>query len=169
MCFFIINSTAGGEMANEENLIPFSERTESEQREIQSKGGKKSGESRRKKKSMKQVMDMLLQMPANTVADYQFLADMGIDLNDFSETEINNMFVVNAALLVQAKLGNVKAIKELRSIIDDGANEKAKLKLEREKFEYMKKMQGGGDSEALAKLDEVLKEVRNNAVLSETE
>ena len=156
-------------MANEDNLIPFSERTESEQREIQSKGGKKSGEARRKKKSMKQVMDILLQMPASTFDDYQILADMGINIDEFSETEINNLFVVNAALLSLAKTGNVKAIKELRSIIDDGSYEKAKLKLEREKFEYMKKMQGGGDSEALAKLDEVLREVRNNAVLSETE
>jgi len=156
-------------MANEENLIPFSERTESELREMTSKGGKKSGEARRKKKSMKQVMDMLLQMPASTFDDYQILADMGINIDEFSETEINNLLVVNAALLAQAKTGNVKAIKELRSIIDDGSYEKAKLKLEREKFEYMKKMQGGGDSEALAKLDEVLREVRNNAVLSETE
>ena len=156
-------------MANEENLIPFSERTESELREMTSKGGKKSGEARRKKKSMKQVMNMLLQMPANTSDDYHLFADMGIDINVFSETEINNMRVVNAALLAQAKTGNVKAIRELRSIIDDGSHEKAKLKLEREKFEYMKKMQGGGDSEALAKLDEVLREVRNNAVLSETE
>ena len=156
-------------MANEDNLIPFSERTESEQREIQSKGGKKSGEARRKKKSMKQVMDILLQMPASTFDDYQILADMGINIDEFSETEINNLLVVNAALLSLAKTGNVKAIKELRSIIDDGSYEKAKLKLEREKFEYMKKMQGGGDSEALAKLDEVLREVRNNAVLSETE
>ena len=156
-------------MANEENLIPFSERTESELREMTSKGGKKSGEARRKKKSMKQVMNMLLQMPANTFDDYQLFADMGIDMNVFSETEINNLLVVNAALLAQAKTGNVKAIRELRSIIDDGSHEKAKLKLEREKFEYMKKMQGGGDSEALAKLDEVLREVRNNAVLSETE
>ena len=129
-------------MANEENLIPFSERTESEQREIQSKGGKKSGESRRKKKSMKQVMDMLLQMPASTISDYQLLADMGIDLNEFSETEINNMLVVNAALLSQAKTGNVKAIKELRSIIQDDAalkhkikTDNARLDLERQKIE----------------------------------
>lgn len=32
-------------MANEQNLIPFSERTESEQREIRSEGGKASGVS----------------------------------------------------------------------------------------------------------------------------
>lgn len=154
-------------MANEENLIPFSERSESEAREMGSKGGKKSGETRRKKKSMKQVMDILLQMPASTFDDYQILADMGINIDEFSETEINNLLVVNAALLAQAKTGNVKAIKELRSIIDDHSYEKAKLKLEREKFEYIKNQ--GGDEEALKKLDEVLREVKNNAILSETE
>lgn len=128
-------------MANEENLIPFSERTESELREIASKGGKNSGESRRKKKSMKQVMDMLLDMPANVYDDYQMLADMGIDINEISETEINNLLVVNAALLRNAKTGDVQSIKELRSIIQDDAalkhkikTDKARLELERQKI-----------------------------------
>lgn len=49
-------------MPNENNLIPI--RTESEAREKGSKGGKKSGEVRRRKKTMKQVMDFLLEQPA---------------------------------------------------------------------------------------------------------
>ena len=129
-------------MANEENLIPFSERSESEVRELGSKGGKKSGEARRKKKSMKQVMDMLLQMPAHTVSDYQLLADVGIDTNGLTNDEISNLLIVNAALLAQAKLGNVKAIKELRSVIQDDAalkhkikTDNARLDLERRKIE----------------------------------
>ncbi|MEE0931266.1 MAG: hypothetical protein UIM53_09720 [Acutalibacteraceae bacterium] len=56
-------------MPNEKNLIPINKRTKKEQREIVSKGGKRSGEVRRRKKSMKQVMDMLLQMPAVTPDD----------------------------------------------------------------------------------------------------
>ena len=40
-------------MANEENLIPIQNRTTSEAREISAKGGKKSGEARRRKKDMK--------------------------------------------------------------------------------------------------------------------
>ena len=47
-------------MANEGNLIRFNERTESEQREIRSKGGRKCGEARRKKKATKQIMKTLL-------------------------------------------------------------------------------------------------------------
>ena len=45
-------------MANEENLIPNSQRTPEELREMCSKGGKKSGESRKRKKQMKQIMDI---------------------------------------------------------------------------------------------------------------
>ena len=50
-------------MANAENLVPFDERTESEQREIRSKGGKASGETRRRKKAMRQAASMLLNTP----------------------------------------------------------------------------------------------------------
>lgn len=48
-------------MANEENLIPFGERTEKEQREIQVKGGIASGEARRAKKTMREMLDYLLE------------------------------------------------------------------------------------------------------------
>lgn len=48
-------------MANEENLIPFDKRTEKEQREIQVKGGIASGEARRAKKNMKEMLDYLLE------------------------------------------------------------------------------------------------------------
>lgn len=48
-------------MANEENLIPFNERTESEQRQIAQKGGIASGAARRRKRSMKEAADYYLQ------------------------------------------------------------------------------------------------------------
>lgn len=119
---------------NEHNLIPI--RTESEAREKGSKGGRKSGESRRRKKSMKQVMDMLLGMPANTFADYNMLAEMGIELSEIGEDMVNNMLVVNAALMKKAKSGDVTAIKELREIIQDDYFAKEKLKLEKEKLKF---------------------------------
>lgn len=127
---------------NEENLIPNSKRTPSELREITSKGGKASGKARRRKKSMKQVMDMLLEMPANTRADYEFLAEQGIDLNSLDPDFINNMLIVNAALMARAKQGDVAAVKELRDIIrdDDMLRHKikydnARLRLEKQKLE----------------------------------
>lgn len=43
-------------MANEQNLIPFTDRTESEKREIAIKGGKASGVARKEKATMKKVL-----------------------------------------------------------------------------------------------------------------
>lgn len=125
-------------MANEQNLIPITERSEEDAQEIRSAGGRKSSQVRRRKKSMKQVMDMLLQMPAGMQADYQMLADMGLDLNGFDTDEINNMLVVNAALLRGAKLGDVASIKELRSIIEDDAALKHKIKTDKAYLELEK-------------------------------
>ena len=44
-------------MANEQNLIPFNQRTESEQREIRSKGGKASAAARREKRTMRELIE----------------------------------------------------------------------------------------------------------------
>ena len=51
---------------NEDNLKPFNERTEEEQREIARLGGIASGEARRRKKTMKQQFDLLLSLPVKT-------------------------------------------------------------------------------------------------------
>ena len=47
-------------MRNNENLIPFNERTEDEHRAIATKGGIKSGESRRQKKAFKELFENIL-------------------------------------------------------------------------------------------------------------
>lgn len=122
---------------NERNLIPQSHELTVEE---QSNGGKASGASRRKKRDMKKCMELLLSMPASQMSDYQLLSDMGVSFDELDEQDVNNMLAVNAALLKQAKLGDVSAIKELRSIIRDDDMIKHKirydnerLKLEREK------------------------------------
>lgn len=120
---------------NEHNLIPGGYKLTVEE---QSNGGKASAASRKKKKSMKQVMEMLLQMPADTMADYELLVDMGIDLSQLDPDTVNNMLVVNAALLRSAKSGDVQSIKELRSIIEDDAYLKHKIKYENSKLKLEK-------------------------------
>lgn len=47
-------------MANEQNLKPFNEITEKEQREIARKGGIASGEARAKRKTLKEELLLLL-------------------------------------------------------------------------------------------------------------
>lgn len=51
-------------MANEQNLIPYGKgnRSESEEREMRSRGGKRSGETRRRKAALRDTMNRLLTM-----------------------------------------------------------------------------------------------------------
>ena len=67
-----------------ENLIPFTERTEDELREITKRGGKNSGGSRRRKKSLKQMLNLILASePVCIPEELRFAAErMDIDCND---------------------------------------------------------------------------------------
>lgn len=60
-------------MANEQNLIPNSQRTPEELREMTRKGGIKSGEIRRKKRTMREIAEMVGTMP---VTDPKMLAKL---------------------------------------------------------------------------------------------
>lgn len=50
-------------MKGEDNLIPMSERSKEEARELGRKGGIASGETRRRKRTMKEQFDLLLSLP----------------------------------------------------------------------------------------------------------
>ena len=80
---------------------------------------------------MKQAMELLLSLPAGTQADWDLLGEFGISLDGFSAEEINNLLIVNAALLREAKAGDVAAIRELRSVIQDDALLKHKIKMDK--------------------------------------
>lgn len=101
-------------MANEDNLIPMNKRTKSEQRKIASEGGKASGESRRAKKTMREYADFLLSLEVSDRRQWNKLARVGVppDICD------NKMLVI-FALMRQAQMGDVQAVKELRSIIGE--------------------------------------------------
>lgn len=98
-------------MANEKNLVPFDERTESEQREIASAGGKASGKARRRKKSLKQKMQLLLSLPPAD-NDQTELATMGIDPEDMD----NEMVLVKALFLAAAE-GDTKAFDRIQDVL----------------------------------------------------
>lgn len=101
---------------NDENLIPNSERTPSELREITSKGGRASGAARRKKKALKDCMKQLLDMPVTDVDQWNELAAMGIPIED-----IDNKMLIAVRLFKSAADRNVKAFHELNCLI--GENE----------------------------------------------
>ena len=105
-------------MANEKNLIPYSERSENEARENGRKGGIASGESRRRRKLLKDSMNALLELPVSNTREYKALIKMGIDIE-----EIDNSQLIVLALFNKAKSGDVAAIKELRNLIGEDSNE----------------------------------------------
>ena len=62
----------------QENLIPFNERTEEEQREIARQGGIRSGEVRKEKATMKKALEMLLDEKNGKGKTYRELATLGL-------------------------------------------------------------------------------------------
>lgn len=101
-------------MANEANLIPFNKRTESEQREYAKKGGQKSGEVRRKKKTMKEAMKMLLNLDMPECDDKENLRQLGISDDDLD--------IQTAILLQQVKkalMGNLDSAKFVKDALDE--------------------------------------------------
>lgn len=105
-------------MANEENLKPFGsgQLSESEEREMRSRGGKKSGETRRRKKTMKETAKMMLDMeiPAAGKELKAKLKAMGISEEDFTYQS-----AIMVGILNQAMKGNVKAAAFLRDTIGE--------------------------------------------------
>ena len=101
-------------MANEKNLVAQNKRTKSEQRRIASKGGKASGEARRKKKQFKDCMIQLLDMDVSDMRKYNKLARMGYGVED-----INNKQLLTVALFAEAAKGNVAAFKEVKGLIGE--------------------------------------------------
>lgn len=101
-------------MGNEKNLVPNEKRTPRERRENARKAGKASGESRRKRKTMRESMEWLLNLPPTTVKDFNKLTKAG-----FPVEEIDNSQLIVLALFERAKSGDVLAIKELRNIIGE--------------------------------------------------
>lgn len=107
------------------NLIPFnkSNRSKDEIREINARGGRKSGETRRKKKSMREKMELLLSLPADDT-DADNLKALGISPDD-----IDNEMIIIKALFDKAASGDINAIREVRNILGvDNAAEDLKLR-----------------------------------------
>ena len=67
-------------MANkgQENLIPFTERTKEEQREIATMGGIASGKARQEKATMKKTLEMLLNEKNKKGKTYRELSTLGL-------------------------------------------------------------------------------------------
>ena len=105
-------------MANEKNLIPNSERTPEELREMAAAGGRASGAARRRKKSLREAADLYLSLPVTDRRVWNKLAHDGVDMED-----IDNQMAVVVGLTDRAIKGDSKAAKVLFDLLGEGGKE----------------------------------------------
>lgn len=149
---------------NDENLIPTTKRTKKEVREMTTKGGKKSGEVRRQRKTQREQLQLLLSLPLKNPKAVEQIKNLGIEDN-----EINNQMAMNVAmfnLILKGGKGAVQAYNSINDLIGENAKKElelekareeiARLKLEQEK---LKRELGNGseDFEDLTPLVELLR------------
>jgi len=99
---------------NIDNLIPNSERTPEELRAQTSNAGKASGESRRKKKTLREAMQMLLSKKGISEEMKALLTDDGVDAG-----ELTHQVAIGRALIEKAESGDVAAYNAIRDIVGE--------------------------------------------------
>jgi hypothetical protein len=144
--------TGGFGVANEQNLKPFtSDQSREEAAKNGRKGGIASGESKRRRKSMRQSIEEILRMQ---IVDPKLVKQM--ELMGFSKDDITYQTAVNVARIQQAMAGNTKAIDSIDELLDEGIkskqlketkrNNKVKEKNERDRIAAMSKVAENANS-----------------------
>lgn len=114
---------------NEENLVSLADRTTEEVREIARKGGIASGEARRRKREIKDSLDLLLSLPfkikaKNADAIREQLNNLGVP-----EEEIDNQMAMAFSMFINS-VGTGKNAVSAATFIRDTLGEKPKEKVE---------------------------------------
>lgn len=127
---------------NEDNLIPNSERTPEELREMARKGGIASGEARRKKKTMREQAELLLSLANKNPKIEKVMDDLGIA----KEEQTNQMAMIISMLNVTLKgnKGAVQAFNSLQATIGEKPVEQFEVKdTTHQKFDEICSQLGG--------------------------
>lgn len=101
-------------MANEKNLIPMDQRSQSEARELGREGGKASGAARRRKRSLKEAADLYLSLPVTDCKQWNKIAKMNVDPED-----IDNQMAMIIGLTMAATAGDARAAKVIVDLLGD--------------------------------------------------
>lgn len=106
-----------------ENLVTTANRSEDEAREMGRKGGIKSGEARRRKKTMREALEMMLFKTELSEQTKQMLKAEGVkDADDF-----NHQMVITRSLIAKAESGDVQAYHAICSMIGEKPAEKVEV------------------------------------------
>lgn len=125
---------------NEKNLIPNSQRTPEELREMTRKGGIASGKARRKKADLKKAMQVLLAMDVASEKSKQQLEELGV--------EATNEMLLAFATFQQAVKGNQRAVENVIKLTTtdkdkhDIAEQKERIKAQKMKNKMLEENDG---------------------------
>lgn len=110
-------------MANEQNLTPFtSEQSREEAVKNGAKGGRASGESKRRKKTLREQMEMLLSLPVQDEQTRDFIESLGIQPD-----EVNNALAITLSMYQEALKGNTKAFELIRDTIGEKPTDRLQI------------------------------------------
>lgn len=107
-------------MANEDNLIPLNKRAKSEQRAIQSKGGKARAEKARKRKAVREVIEMLANQPLTNDKLKKSIKGITAGVED---DDIDLLTAATMGIFQSAIKGNEKAYKLIMERLDEAVTE----------------------------------------------
>lgn len=145
-------------MANEENLIPFNERSVSETRALGRKGGIASGKTRRKKANMKKTLEALLVSKVSNPQLSRVLQDMGFE-DDYESALL--LVAMQKALKgssrhmeLIAKIANSEGTKDTLDKKEQKARIKS-LELENKRKARALDEAGGGTDESILIIDDI--------------
>lgn len=106
-------------MANEQNLIPQAHKLTVEEA---SKGGKASGEARRRERTLRNTLEKLLSLPIQDEATRDFIRALG-----FNDEELDNKTALNVSMYQEALKGNTKAFELIRDTIGEKPTDRLQI------------------------------------------
>ena len=101
-------------MPNEKNLIPMDQRSKEEARELGREGGRASGVSRRRKKSLREAAELYLSLPVANRRAWNKISTEGVDPED-----IDNQMAMIIGLTQKAIKGDAKAAKIIIDLLEN--------------------------------------------------
>ena len=119
-------------MANkgQENLIPMSERSKEEVREIATKGGINSGKVRKEKATMRKTLEMLLEEKNAKGITYKELATLGLIKGAVKGNAMNYKTIVELLGELQVENNNEPIIVRVDTTDKSELNDKLRVRFE---------------------------------------
>ena len=104
------------------NLKPFGELAENQQREISRKGAYAAAAAKRKKKTMREALEMLMYKTELNEQTKSMLKAEGI-----SEEDFNHQMVITRSLIAKAEAGDVQAYNAICGMIGEKPADKVEM------------------------------------------